>query len=107
MKFSNLILFFCALLSSQLLWANEEPAVDETALRKFEAEVGTGQLTVIGTVHGFQNTLQQGQGRLAITNINGKTDTGSIMAALMKFSGTGMRLDKKPGQTPPIKKPEN
>jgi carbonic anhydrase len=66
------------------------------ALNKFDAEVSAGKLTIIGAVYDFQNVLKQGQGRLVITNINGKTDAGSIMAALMSFSGASLKLDKQP-----------
>lgn len=79
----------------------------ESALKKFDSEVGEGKLTVIGAVYDPLNAMKQGQGRLVITNINGKTDAGSIMGALMKFSGIGMKLDKKPSQISSSKKPEN
>ena len=66
------------------------------ALKKFKTEVDAGKLTVIGSVYDFQNALKQGQGRLVITNINGDTDTGSIMSGLMQLSGNGVKLEKKP-----------
>ena len=66
------------------------------AIKKFEEEIKSGKLTVIGAIYDFQNALHQGQGRLVITNINGNTDTGNIMSGLMKISGAGMQLDKKP-----------
>lgn len=67
------------------------------AIKKFEEEVKTGKLTVVGSIYDFRNALHQGQGRLVITNINGNTDTGNIMSGLMKITGTGMQLDKKGG----------
>lgn len=71
----------------------------ETALKKFDHEVSEEKLTVIGAIYDFQNVMKQGQGRLVITNINGRTDPSSIMAGLMNLSGTrNMKLDKKPGQ---------
>ena len=66
------------------------------ALKKYAQEVKEGKLTVIGSVYDFQNALQQGQGRLVVTNINGSTDAGSILSGLMKLSGSGSSLDKKP-----------
>lgn len=74
------------------------------AVKKFNEEVKTGKLTVIGAVYDFQNALHQGQGRLVITNINGNTDTSHIMASLMKFSGSSMSLEQKPA-TKPVNKP--
>jgi carbonic anhydrase len=66
------------------------------ALKKFENEVKQGKLTVVGAVYDFQNALHQGQGRLVITNINGNTDAGNIMSGLMKMTGAGSKLEKKP-----------
>ena len=65
------------------------------ALKKYEEEVKTGKLTVIGAIYDFQNVMRQGQGRLVITNINGNTDAGNIMSGLMKFSNIDTKLDKK------------
>ncbi len=76
------------------------------ALKKYEHEVKEGKLTVIGAVYDFQNAMQQGQGRLVVTNINGNTDAGNIMSGLMKLSGAGMKLDKKsPDKKSTDKKP--
>ncbi|OIQ90173.1 carbonic anhydrase 2 [mine drainage metagenome] len=66
------------------------------ALKKFDTEVKDGTLTVIGSVYDFQNAMHQGQGRLVVININGRTDDGSIISALMKMTSTGMRLEQKP-----------
>ena len=66
------------------------------AIKKFEEEVKSSKLTVVGAIYDFRNALHQGQGRLVITNINGNTDAGNIMSGLMKISGAGMKLDKKP-----------
>lgn len=65
------------------------------ALKKFDHEVKEGKLTVIGAIYDFRNDLHQGLGRLVITNINGNTDSGGILAGLMKINGNGMKLDKK------------
>ncbi len=75
------------------------------AINKFEEEVKSGKLTVIGAIYDFRNALHQGQGRLVITNINGNTDTGNIMSGLMKISGAGMKLDKKADAKPTGKVP--
>lgn len=66
------------------------------AMKKFAEEVKEEKLTVIGAVYDFRNDLHQGQGRLVITNVNGETESGSILAALMKINGNGMKLDRKP-----------
>ncbi len=72
------------------------------ALKKFSAEIGDGKLTVIGAVYDFRNVMHQGQGRLNIININGSTDSGSIMSGLMKMTGAGMKLDKKQAEKKPL-----
>lgn len=41
------------------------------ALKKFEQDVKTHKLTVIGAVYDFTNILHHGEGRLTITNVNG------------------------------------
>ncbi len=75
------------------------------AIKKFEEEVKSGKLTVIGAIYDFQNALHQGQGRLVVTNINGNTDAGNIMSGLIKISGDGPKLDKKTGAKPVNKAP--
>lgn len=65
------------------------------ALKKFNHEVKQGKLTVIGAIYDFRNDLQQGRGRLVITNVNGSTDPGSILASLMKINGNTLTLDRK------------
>ncbi len=76
------------------------------ALKKFKEEVSDGKLTVIGAIYDFQNALQQGQGRLLITNINGNTDAASIMSGLMKISSSSAKLDKKAVVKTVDKKPD-
>ena len=73
------------------------------ALKKFDHEVKEGKLTVIGAIYDFRNDLHQGQGRLVITNINGNTDSGGILAGLMKINGNGMKLDRNPLQQTSVK----
>ncbi len=48
------------------------------AMRKFEMEVMSGRLTVMGAVYDFRNDLKQGQGRLHIVNVNGETEPSRI-----------------------------
>jgi carbonic anhydrase len=50
------------------------------AVGKFEAEVLTGRLTVIGAVYDFRNDLRQGYGKLKIINVNGETEPTRIAA---------------------------
>jgi carbonic anhydrase len=69
------------------------------ALSKYDTLVKSGKLTVIGAVYDFQNAMHQGQGRLVITNINGKTDAGSIMSGLMTLSHGGLALEKQAAET--------
>lgn len=55
------------------------------AMEKWEEEVLTGKLTVVGAVYDFRNDLKQGQGKLVVINVNGETDPGRIAALdLMK-----------------------
>jgi len=48
------------------------------AMSKFESEVLSGHLTVVGAVYDFRNDMNQGQGRLNIINVNGETDSAKI-----------------------------
>jgi carbonic anhydrase len=50
------------------------------ALNKFEQEVASGKLTVIGAVYDFRNELKQGQGKLVVVNVNGELDPTKIAA---------------------------
>ncbi|MCX7626851.1 MAG: carbonic anhydrase [Methylophilaceae bacterium] len=79
--------------------ANVHYQVD-VALKKFANEVKEGRLTVIGAVYDFLNAKHQGQGRLVVININGNTDSSSILSGLMKLTGAGIKLDKKPAGKP-------
>lgn len=77
------------------------------ALKKFAPEVKAGKLTVIGAIYDFQNAMQQGQGRLVITNVNGATDVGGLLAGLMKITGSGSALQKKVAGEPAVYKTGN
>ena len=48
------------------------------ALGKFEAEIASGRLTVMGAVYDFKNEMKLGQGKLNIVNVNGETDPAKI-----------------------------
>ena len=48
------------------------------AMAKFEQEVLSGGLIVVGAVYDFRNDLKQGQVKLAIVNVNGETDPKKI-----------------------------
>ncbi len=48
------------------------------AMSKFENEVISGHLTVMGAVYDFRNDMRKGQGRLNIINVNGETDAAKI-----------------------------
>ena len=48
------------------------------AMTKFEPEVLSGRLTVMGAVYDFRNDMKLGQGRLNVVNVNGETDPGRI-----------------------------
>ena len=65
------------------------------ALQKFAPEVKHGKLTVLGTIYDFQNAMQQGRGRLVVTNVNGATDTAGLLSQLMRISGSGALLIDK------------
>jgi hypothetical protein len=48
------------------------------AMGKFEEEVLSGKLTVVGAVYDFRNEMAQGQGKLVVVNVNGETDPAKI-----------------------------
>lgn len=77
------------------------------ALKKFAPEVKAGKLTVIGAIYDFQNAMQQGQGRLVITNVDGATDIGGLLARLMQITGSGAALQKKVAGEPAVYKTGN
>ena len=52
-----------------------------SALKKYDAEVKAGTLTVIGAVYDFRNDYKQGNGRLVVVNLNGETDRNKIKQA--------------------------
>jgi len=52
-----------------------------SALKKYDAEVKAGKLTVMGAVYDFRNDYKQGNGRLVVVNVNGETDSAKIKQA--------------------------
>ena len=48
------------------------------AMGKFESDVMSGRLTVMGAVYDFRNEMKQGQGKLNVINVNGETDPAKI-----------------------------
>lgn len=50
------------------------------AMNKFEAEVVSGRLTVVGAIYDFRDELGNGAGKLTIVNVNGETDPTKIAA---------------------------
>jgi carbonic anhydrase len=48
------------------------------AMSKFEQEVISGRLTIIGAVYDFKNEMRQGLGKLNIINVNGETNEAKI-----------------------------
>lgn len=76
------------------------------ALKKFDAEVQAGKLTVVGAIYDIQNIMHQGQGRLVIVNINGNTDSGNILSGLIKFSGVNGKSGSKATISKADSKPE-
>ena len=48
------------------------------AMQKFDSEVKSGKLTVLGAVYDFRNDYRQGNGRLVVVNVNGETDPANI-----------------------------
>ncbi len=67
------------------------------AMDKYEEEILTGKLTVVGAVYDFRNELRMGQGKLTVINVNGETDAGRIAAMdLMKAAEIPEPKGKKP-----------
>src|SRR5262249_55119934 len=65
------------------------------ALEKFEEEVGSGSLTVVGAVYDFRNDMRQGFGKVAIVDVNGNSDAAKIQAFERGVLGLGPALGKK------------
>ncbi|NWG87750.1 MAG: carbonic anhydrase [Hydrogenophilaceae bacterium] len=48
------------------------------AMAKFEEKVISGELVIVGAIYDFRDDLKQGQGKLAIVNVNGETDAKKL-----------------------------
>lgn len=72
--------------SLEIIWnQGVEQNVDyqvQTALRRYEKEVKTKRLMILGAVYDFTNAYQQGEGQLVITNVNGMTSPTPIKTYL-------------------------
>jgi carbonic anhydrase len=72
------------------------------AMDRYEEEVLTGKLTVVGAIYDFRNDLKQGQGRLTVINVNGESDPARI-AALDLMQGLDAPEPRgRKSRTPPI-----
>ena len=47
-------------------------------MKKYQAEINAGELTIFGAVDDFTNCYKAGEGRLIIVNINNETDPEKI-----------------------------
>jgi carbonic anhydrase len=56
---------------------NIEHQVD-AAMKRYQALISGGKLTVVGAIYDFMNTLGKGHGRVVIMSINGISDAGQI-----------------------------
>jgi carbonic anhydrase len=74
------------------------------AMGKFEGEVMSGRLTVVGAVYDFLNEMKLGQGKLNIININGETDPAKI-AKLDLMQGLDAPAPKAAPRATPRKAP--
>lgn len=63
------------------------------AMTRFEADVVSGKLTVVGAVYDFRDELGNGSGKLTIINVNGETDPTRIAALnlMQGLEGTASR----------------
>ena len=53
----------------------------KAATQKFEPEIKSGKLMVLGAVYDFRNDYKQGNGRLVLVDVNGEKDPAKIKAA--------------------------
>jgi carbonic anhydrase len=78
------------------------------AMNKFENQVLSGELTIVGAVYDFNNEMSKGQGKLNIFNVNGETDMARL-AKLDLLQGLDAPLPKSsrpPRRATPVKAPE-
>ena len=50
------------------------------ALTKFDEEVATGTLTIVGGVYDFRNDMKQGTGKVVLVNVNGHKDAAKVQS---------------------------
>jgi carbonic anhydrase len=50
------------------------------ALAKFDEEVASGTLTIVGGVYDFRNDMKQGTGKVVLVNVNGHKDAAKVQA---------------------------
>jgi carbonic anhydrase len=50
----------------------------DAAMKRYQALVSEGKLTVVGAIYDFMNALGKGHGRVVIMSINGISDAGKI-----------------------------
>ncbi len=50
------------------------------ALAKFDEEVASGSLTIVGGVYDFRNDMKQGLGKVVLVNVNGHKDAAKVVA---------------------------
>lgn len=74
------------------------------AMGKFEEEVISGHLTVVGAVYDFKNEMHQGLGKLNIVNVNGETNPAKI-AKLELMQGLDTPLPKPVVRHAPVRRP--
>jgi carbonic anhydrase len=78
------------------------------ALEKFEEEVSSGSLTVVGAVYDFRNDMRQGFGKVTIVDVNGNAEPARIQAFERGVLGLGPApvdkdKEKDKGDKPPAK----
>lgn len=74
------------------------------AMGKFEQEVISGHLTVVGAVYDFKNEMSQGLGKLNIVNVNGETNPAKI-AKLDLLQGLDKPAAKPAMRHAPVRRP--
>ena len=74
------------------------------AMGKFEQEVISGHLTVVGAVYDFKNEMHQGLGKLNIVNVNGETNPAKI-AKLDLLQGLDAPAAKPAMRHAPVRRP--
>ncbi len=74
------------------------------AMGKFEQEVISGHLTVVGAVYDFKNEMHQGLGKLNIVNVNGETNPAKI-AKLDLLQGLDAPAAKPTMRHAPVRRP--